>query len=167
MKTLLVLRHAKSSWSNPDLADHDRPLKKRGKRDAPRIGRLLRDEDLVPDLMIASTAKRARKTAEAVAEHSGYEGEIKLSRDLYAFGPESYVEALYGLPDVYQRVMVIGHNPGLEDLVEVLTGEWERLPTAALAKIELPIRSWRELAAETGDLPLGRLVGFWQPRELA
>ncbi len=167
MKTLLILRHAKSSWSDPNLADHDRPLKKRGKRDAPRMGQLLRDEGLVPDLMISSTAIRARKTAEAVAEFSGYEGEINLSRDLYAFDSEPYLEALYGLPDEHELVMVIGHNPGLEGLVEFLTGEWERLPTAALAQIELPIHHWQELAGEMGDLPPGRLVGLWRPRELA
>jgi len=76
MKTLLILRHAKSSWKNPGLADHNRPLNKRGKRDAPRVGRLLRDKNLTPDLILSSTAKRALDTAEAAAESSGYEGEI-------------------------------------------------------------------------------------------
>ena len=90
MKTLLILRHAKSDWETPDVADHDRPLNGRGKRDAPRMGRLLRDENLVPDLIISSTAKRARKTAKLVAEASGYEGEIRLAETLYLAGPEAY-----------------------------------------------------------------------------
>ncbi len=79
MKTLLVLRHAKSSWKDSGLADHDRPLNKRGKHDAPRMGTLLAKEDLVPDLIISSSAKRAKSTAEAVAMNCGYDGEIQYS----------------------------------------------------------------------------------------
>jgi phosphohistidine phosphatase len=74
MKSVLILRHAKSSWKDPDLPDHDRPLNKRGKHDAPLMGRLLKREDLVPDVIISSTAMRARATAEAVAKGSGYKG---------------------------------------------------------------------------------------------
>jgi len=162
VKTLLILRHAKSSWSDPALADHDRPLNKRGKKDAPRIGALLRREDLVPELIISSTARRARATAEIVAEHSGCEGQIRLERDLYASGPEAYLQVLAALPDEYRRVMVVGHNPGLEELLEALTGDYERLPTAALAQVRLPIKRWRELAEETS----GELVHVWIPKEL-
>ena len=117
MKTLLILRHAKSSWKNTGLADHDRPLTKRGKRDAPRMGRLLRDENLTPDLIVSSTAKRALDTAEAVAEASGYEGEVESRPEFYMAGPEAYLRALRALSDDYECVMVIGHNPGLEELV--------------------------------------------------
>jgi phosphohistidine phosphatase len=162
MKTLLILRHAKSSWKDASLADHDRPLKKRGKRDAPRMGQLLRQEDLLPDLVVSSTAKRARITAERVMEESGYEGEILLSRDLYAFGAEPYLETLSELPQEYDRVMVVGHNPGMEELIELLTGEYQRFPTAALAQIELPIESWRQI----DDDCEGRLVNLWRPKEL-
>ena len=83
MKTLLLLRHAKSSWKHPELADHDRPLNKRGKRDAPSIGQLVSDKGLVPDLIMSSTAKRARKTARAVAKASGYKGKIELTPTFY------------------------------------------------------------------------------------
>ncbi len=162
MKTLLVLRHAKSSWKDPDLGDHDRPLNKRGKRDAPRMGELLRSLDLLPDLIICSSAKRARQTAEAVADYSGYGHEIIYTRDIYAADPEAYVEVLQEVAEDYACVMVIGHNPGLEDLLEMLTGEWERMPTATLAQIELPIESWQELAEE----PCGQLVNLWQPKTL-
>jgi phosphohistidine phosphatase len=80
MKSVLILRHAKSSWKHPELADHDRPLNRRGKRDAPLMGRLLKKEDLVPEIIISSTATRARSTAEAVAKSSGYKGEIILNK---------------------------------------------------------------------------------------
>ena len=83
MKSILLLRHAKSSRKDPDLTDHDRPLNKRGKRDAPRMGRLLKKEHLVPDIIISSTAIRARSTAEAVAKASGYKGDITFNRSLY------------------------------------------------------------------------------------
>lgn len=162
MKTLLILRHAKSSWKYDELADHDRPLKNRGRRDAPRIGRLLAENDLLPDLIISSTARRTRRTAELVSEHSGYDGEILLERDLYAAEPEAYQDALRRLGGEHACVMVVGHNPGLEDLLEELTGDWERLPTAALAQVELPIDEWTQFD-EGID---GRLVGLWRPKEL-
>jgi phosphohistidine phosphatase len=162
MKTLLILRHAKSSWKDFGLPDHDRPLKKRGKRDAPRVGRLLRERDLTPDLILCSTARRARDTAEMVAEASGYEGEIDLKSEFYMAGPGIYLRALRAVSDDYGRVMVVGHNPGLEELLEVVTGEPELLPTAALAQVSLPIGRWRELTSEIR----GKLVNLWLPREL-
>jgi phosphohistidine phosphatase len=161
MKTLLILRHAKSSWKNAGLADHDRPLNKRGQRDAPRVGRRLRDENLTPDLILSSTAKRALDTAEAVAEASGYEGEIESRPDLYMADPEAYLRALRGLSDDFQCVMVIGHNPGLEELLEALTGEAAAMPTAALAHVELPLKRWQDLNDETE----GRLVNVWRPKK--
>lgn len=162
MKSLLILRHAKSSWGDPSLSDHDRPLNKRGKKDAPRMGELLREEDLLPDLIICSTARRARETAEIVAEASACEGEIQTIRDLYAAGPEAYIEILSALTDDYQTVMVVGHNPGLEELLYELTGELQPLPTAALAQVRLPIQSWQEVE----DAEIGELVGYWRPKEL-
>lgn len=162
MKTLLLLRHAKSSWDDPAREDHDRPLKKRGKRDAPRIGRLLAREGLVPDRILSSTAERARATAEAVAEACGFGGSLELSRVLYLAGPDDIVDVVRALPDDGGIVLVVGHNPGLEMLVEALTRRPETLPTAALARIALPIRSWSRLATRTR----GELVDLWRPRKL-
>jgi phosphohistidine phosphatase len=162
MKTLLLLRHAKSDWSNPQVADHDRPLNKRGKRDAPRMGRLLQDEKLLPDLILTSTAKRTRQTVQAMVEAGSYTGKVKARQALYLAGPEAYIEVLRGVPDKYRRVMVVGHNPGLEELVEHLTGTATILPTAALAQVSLPITQWRALGEETK----GKLKGVWRPREL-
>lgn len=160
MKTLLILRHAKSSWKDTALPDHDRPLNERGKRDAPRVGRLLREEGLAPELILCSTAKRARQTAEAVADESGFAGEVQLVEAFYGGGPEAYRETLQALPGAPGSVMVVGHNPDLEELLESLTGERPGLPTAALAQISLPINDWQDL---TEDVE-GELVHLWTPR---
>lgn len=162
MKTLLILRHAKSSWNNVYLSDYERPLNKRGKRDAPRMGKLLRREALTPDLIISSSAERAMKTAESVALASDYENEITFTREFYHADPDSYVAALSAVDDVVNCVMVVGHNPGIEELVEQLSEEWERMPTAALAQIQLSINSWDELSNDT----IGDLVNVWRPKEL-
>jgi phosphohistidine phosphatase len=163
MKTLLILRHAKSSWKDPYLADHDRPLNKRGKRDAPIMGLLLREKGLLPDLILCSTAKRARKTVESVVESSGYDGQVQLTRDFYQAYPVAFFTILGEIPDEYQRVMIVGHNPDLEELVEMLTGDYELMPTAALAQVGLPIQSWEELNEETE----GELINIWRPKELS
>ncbi len=163
MKTLLLLRHAKSSWKHPELADHDRPLNKRGKAEAPRVGEWLRRQGLAPDLIVSSTARRARKTAEKVAEMSGYEGEVQLEESLYMGDPEDYFEALRAVADKHDCVMVVGHNPGLEEFLDLLTRSDELMPTAALAQISLSIEHWRQLTPATK----GSLVNLWRPRDEA
>ena len=163
MKTLLVLRHAKSSWNDPALDDHERPLNKRGRRDAPRMGELVREYGLMPGVVISSDAVRARLTAEAVAEAARYAGEILLDPRLYMAGPADILSLLATLRENAETVMIVGHNPGLEKLVEQLTGARQDLPTAALAQIGLPIDQWCELKLSTR----GTLVGLWRPEELA
>lgn len=163
MKTLLILRHAKSSWKDSSLADHDRPLNKRGKQDAPRMGKFLRKQDLTPDKIISSTAKRARKTATAVAKASRYEGKVELTKAFYHAGPEAYLTVLRNLSDDYQWVMVVGHNPGMEELVASLTGRMETMSTAAIAHVALPIESWQEL----DDGVQGEFLHLWRPKALA
>ena len=162
MKILLALRHAKSSWNNSQLSDHERPLNKRGKKNAPQVGKLIKTEELTPDLIISSTAERALTTAEAVALACDYENEIKTTRQLYHAASSTYIEVLQTVDNAHERVMVVGHNPGIEDLVEQLTENWERMPTAALAYITLPIDHWSELDEET----VGTLQNLWQPREM-
>jgi phosphohistidine phosphatase len=162
MKTLLVLRHAKSSWKNANLADFERPLNKRGKYDAPRMGELLRREGIVPDLIISSSAERALATAEAVASACGYDSEIQTTRQLYHAWPDDYIEVVNSVPNECNRVMVVGHNPGMESLVEELTGEWIRMPTAALVQISVRINRWTELSLESTEM----LVNLWRPKEL-
>jgi phosphohistidine phosphatase len=162
MKTLLVMRHAKSSWKDSDLVDHDRPLNKRGKRDAPRIGELLRQERLVPELVLTSSARRAQDTAEAVVEASGYIPEIRHLPSFYQADLETVYETLQHLPGDIDRVMIVGHNPELEALVEALTGEQVPLPTATVVVVSLPIEDWQELDEETQ----GKMVKMWVPREI-
>jgi phosphohistidine phosphatase len=162
MKTLLVLRHAKSSWNDPQLDDHERPLNERGRRDGPRMGKLVREYGLIPDIVISSDAVRARLTAEAVAAAARYAGEILLDPHLYLASPADIVSLLRTVRENAETVMIIGHNPGLEELVEQLTGERHDLPTAALAHIVLEIDQWRDLERSTR----GTLLGHWRPKEL-
>lgn len=162
MKTLLLLRHAKSSWKNPTLEDHDRPLKKRGRRAAPRMGRLAREQGLTPEIILCSTAVRAVETERLFSEEAEFRGELRLEADLYLAEPEAILALLAkaGLRGA-EKVMVVGHNPGLEELLARLTGVEERFPTGALAEVRLPIESWERIEEAKGEL--GKL---WRPREL-
>jgi phosphohistidine phosphatase len=162
MKTLLILRHAKSSWKDDNLPDRERPLNKRGQDDAPKMGALLRKHNLEPDLVLSSPAQRARSTAELVIEESGYEGEAEYREELYSFDAGPYLEALTGLAESIRCVLLVGHNPAMEELVERLTGEYLPMPTAALAQIELPVEHWSELASPRE----GKLVELWRPKEV-
>lgn len=162
MKTLLVLRHAKSSWNDPALDDHERPLNKRGRRDGPRIGAFVRKNGLIPDIVFTSDAVRARFTAEAVAEAARYTGDIWLNQHLYMASTADILSPVRTVGKNAETVMIVGHNPGLEEVVEQLTGERQDLPTAALAQIVLPIEQWRDLKRSTR----GTLLGHWRPNEL-
>jgi len=163
VKTLLILRHAKSSWGEASLEDRQRPLNERGRRDAPRIGDLLCAEQLVPDVILTSDAVRAHTTAMTVAEAAGYTGDVVVHPGLYLASPEDILSTLQAVPDASARtVMIVGHNPGLEELVAQLTGERHDLPTAALVHLALPIEAWSELDASTR----AALVDLWRPSEL-
>jgi phosphohistidine phosphatase len=163
LKTLLVLRHAKSSWKDTGLEDHERPLNQRGERDAPGMGRLIRERGLTPELIISSDAVRARLTAGAVAKTAQFTGEIRLEPRLYAASVADILTVLRTAKGMDAKtVMIVGHNPGLEELVAQLTGEPQELPTAALAQISLPIDRWRDLS----DSTRGKLLGLWRPKEL-
>jgi phosphohistidine phosphatase len=163
VKTLLILRHAKSSWDDPALDDRERPLNARGEQDAPRMGRFARERGLSVELIISSDALRARLTAEAMADATGYRGQILLDPRLYH---ATAAEILAALRNVVDRdvttVMIVGHNPGLEELLTQLTGEPEHLPTTALARIALPIDRWSDLDTSI----CGTLVELWRPNEL-
>lgn len=161
MKTLLILRHAKSSWDDSALDDHERPLNARGESDAPRMGQFARDERLSPELIVSSDAVRARLTAKAIADATG--GQLLLDPRLYHASADEILDALHSVVEHdVATLMVVGHNPGLEVLLAQLTGEQEALPTAALAQIALPIDRWPDLNTSTR----GTLVGLWRPKEL-
>ncbi len=162
-KTLLIMRHAKSSWSNATLSDWERPLNGRGREDAPQMGMLLKEEGLVPDLIISSTAVRARETAELVALGCDYEFEIQLEEDLYHADPDTYYEVVSATPDQIRSVLVVGHNPGIETFLSKVILRWQSMTTANLAQVDLALAEWRSF--EEGIR--GKLINFWQPKTLS
>lgn len=162
MKTLLILRHAKSSWKYQDLPDHERPLNRRGVTDAPRMGQVLHGAGLTPDRIVSSTAVRAQSTARLAGEACGYEGGVTLREDLYLSGWRAYLEALRQLPTDVDRAMIVGHNPTVEEVVHLLTGRDEPMPTAALAHVELRVDDWSELDEHAP----AKLRNLWRPRDL-
>lgn len=149
MKTLLILRHAKSSLKSPKLSDHDRPLDELARQDAHRLGGLLRNKELVPNYIASSTALRAKTTAELVAKGCRYVGDVVLEEPLYQAKPIDYMKVLERVPDKYQRVLLVGHNPTIEDTIEMLTGSPNivMLP-CTLAHLDLPVRKWSDLGKE-------------------
>ncbi|WP_448721276.1 SixA phosphatase family protein [Microbacterium natoriense] len=150
MKTLLLARHAKSDWGVLGLADHDRPLNARGRRDAPAMARRLVDEGVRVDVIVSSTAVRARSTAEEYAAASG--AEIIEEPSLYAASARAILAIAAALPDDADVAMLVGHNPGMTDAVEELTGAFEELPTGAVAECAVDIGSWAELIEGAGRL---------------
>ncbi len=158
MKTVLLLRHAKSDWDDPSLADFDRPLAKRGLKDAPRMGKVLKAYDNVPDKIISSPAKRAKQTAELAAKACGYHKSIDWVPAFYGGYSEDLINALKKLPNTVERAMLVGHNPTMEETASALLLESEedfddeyavRIPTAGLMCLDLQIMDWAAL--EPGD----------------
>ncbi len=162
MKTLFLLRHGKSSWKDATLSDHDRPLKKRGREAAQRMGCLLNELHLAPDHILTSSAARALETAQLAVEAAKYQGEVETIPGLYHAEPQSLVAIVSRVPDRFASVLIIGHNPGLEDWLARLIGRSESFSTAALAHVELLLNSWLDFSADTR----GELKGLWRPKEL-
>ncbi len=161
MKTLLILRHGKSSHKDETLPDHERPLSRRGKDDAPRIGEHAAAQGLAPDLVVCSTAKRARATVKRALRGGGFECPIEEREEVYNAPGNELLATVRTCPDDRDRVMIVGHNPGLEELLSALTGSAETLPTCSLAHVEIDVKSWREV--EPGSATLRNV---WRPREL-
>ena len=161
MKTLLLLRHAKSSWDDASITDFDRPLARRGLRDAPRMGRALGERGRAPDLVISSPAARARQTVELFLQASGHVIAPQFDGRIYGASPAELMQIIRALPDSAGCVLLAGHNPGFEYLASSLTAKHVQMPTAALACIELPAEKWEEL--EDGQ---GRLAWHLIPKQL-
>jgi phosphohistidine phosphatase len=162
MKTLLLLRHAKSDWDDPSLRDFDRPLAARGERDAPRIGKALRHRGPEPDLIVSSPAARAKATIEAVIKAAKLNLEVRFNEAVYGASSPELMTLIRRLPDDSSCAMLVGHNPGFEDLVGRLSGSQERMPTAALACIEFQIDHWED--ANDGE---GKLAWLLTPKQLS
>jgi phosphohistidine phosphatase len=152
MKTLLLLRHAKSSWKEPGLTDFERPLNGRGLKAAPLMGRFLRRKNLHPELILSSPAKRASQTARLIIEAMKLDAEPGFDEHIYEASVHDLLEVISQIEDGAHAVLLVGHNPGLEELLEFLTGEARQMPTAALAHITLNIDKWSETRGRAGHL---------------
>lgn len=161
VKTLLLMRHAKSSWDDASLRDFDRPLAERGRRDAPRMAQALVALDSAPDFIVSSPAARAKETVEAVIGEAGLSAPLTFDEGIYDASSAALMRIVRRLPDEPRRVLLVGHNPGFEDLLTRLTGERGRMPTAALAAIEFQVDRWEDI--EDGQ---GKLVWLLTPRQL-
>ena len=161
MKTLLLMRHAKSSWAEDGLSDHDRPLNTRGARTAPQMAAELQKAKLQPDLILSSTAERARETAFAVARLYEWSPELTLSRRLYLADPNTILGRIAEVADGVRCLLVVGHNPGMEELVSDLALQREHMPTAAIARFTFELDAWAHVAQTRP-----RFEQVWRPKEI-
>jgi phosphohistidine phosphatase len=155
MKRLTLLRHAKSSWRDTDLPDHERPLSGRGERDAPRMGERLKARRVRPSLIITSTAKRALDTARTVARELGYPREfVQIEPSLYLADPAAILEVIAKQEERFTDIVVVGHNPGFTELVNKLLPDLElhNLPTAGVIAMESTAARWTDVAARNTTL---------------
>jgi phosphohistidine phosphatase len=154
MKRLYLIRHAKSSWDDPALADIDRPLNKRGRRDAPFMGERLKRYGVMPDLIYASPAKRARTTARIIAECIGYPGErIEERKDIYTSDMNLLLRLVQGADNGVTSLFMVGHNDVLTDFAEYLTGEvLGNVPTCGIVGMEFRCASWQEVSGGCGEM---------------
>ena len=152
MKTLYLLRHAKSSWDDPSLKDFDRPLNQRGQKTAPKMGAFMRKQKVKPDIVISSPAVRASQTTELVSEAGALKTTLRFEPEIYEATPQRLLKLIQGIDDQMNSAMLVGHNPGFEELLAALTGESKRMPTAALACIQLDVKRWSEVASGSGKL---------------
>lgn len=157
---LLAMRHAKSSWKNENLVDFDRPLNRRGRNAAPLMARVLFEKKLIPDLILSSAAKRAQQTTELMVQTWARQQaavEAVFLKSLYLGSPENYSSALAQLGTRQNIIMLVGHNPGIEHLIEHLTGQEATMPTAAVAIMACGA-SWQEQAP-------ARLLNVVRPKD--
>ena len=170
MKQLFLLRHAKSSWDDNSLADHDRPLSERGRAAAPRIGAYMRGGGYLPDLVLCSTSTRTRLTLDAVLAELGVEPAIEFEEELYLAAPGEMLDLVRSVPDTVEAVLMVAHNPGTGMLAAALSGDGlpqrmnlmrAKFPTTGLAIIELSVDRWKDTIGGCGTLK-----EFVRPRDL-
>ena len=163
MKQLLIMRHAKSSWADETLADHDRPLNSRGQNNAPRMGEFVAEQNCLPDIILSSTAQRATETAKRFVEGCGTAIPIRERRGLYHPSISDYHEAINQLSDPPERIMVVSHNPGSQEWVYQLTREYESIPTATIALLAFDDAfQWFDIH-KPGT---AEIVAIWRPKEV-
>ena len=162
MKELLVLRHAKSDHGNAQLRDHDRPLNNRGRLAAPRMGRFLAEQSLAPDLILASTAQRTMDTTAGVADGGAFNAKVEFVQSLYLASPDAILNIVATRGGEANRVLLVGHNPGCEDVLSLLGVGIHGMPTCALAHVQLEIDDWSLL---TGAID-AQLANLWCVKSL-
>ena len=167
--TLYLLRHAKSSWADPALADRDRPLAPRGRRNAAVLAAELARIPIAPELVLCSPARRTRETLDAISDELPQGAEIRFEERVYGASAEGLVDLLAGLPGAVASVLLIGHNPGLQRLALLLAGRGDapvltrlaaKFPTAAIARLAFSGRRWRDLDAGAAELKQ-----LWSPKD--
>ena len=147
MRTLTLMRHAKSSWDDAALSDHDRPLNGRGKKAAKTMAERLKKSGYRPDLVIVSSALRTQETAEALQKRFGGKLTVRVEPKLYEAGAEAYADVIRGVDDGVKHLMLIGHNPTIEWMAETLCGQYRQMPTAAYLRVRIPA-SWADFRFE-------------------
>lgn len=152
MKTLLLMRHAKASPSDAGVADVDRSLVDEGRLAAERIGKFLQTKKLTVDTVLSSSAIRARETTAAVLLAAGMSLEVRSDQRLYEAGPVRLLEVISELKDDINTVLLVGHNPALEDLLQILTGRAEHMSPGTIARIDLKDSTWSQAIKENGTL---------------
>jgi phosphohistidine phosphatase len=154
MKTLYLVRHAKSSWKYPNLDDFERPLNKRGRKNAPFMGSILKKLKVAPDLVLSSPANRAATTARTIADHIDYPlDNIQYSEIIYSFSENALIHVIRQIDDNVKKAMVVGHNPALTDLANTIGDTTiSNIPTSGVCCIELDISSWANLNEHCGGL---------------
>jgi phosphohistidine phosphatase len=152
MKTLFLLRHAKSSWKDETLADFERPLNSRGKRTTKTLGALFIKEKVKPELILSSCAVRARETIEPILSLTKLRSELRFDERIYEASAERLFDVITQIEKTIRSVLIVGHNPGLEELLASLTGQSETMSTGALAKITLENSNWNSIEAQAGTL---------------
>ncbi|MBL6445455.1 histidine phosphatase family protein [Fulvivirga sp. 29W222] len=154
MKTLYIVRHAKSSWDHPQLSDKDRPLSKRGERDAPKMGQRLYNRGISPDLILSSPANRAITTCKTIARALGYPLEnIEIDDHLYHASEDLLLDIVNNTNDIWLSLMIFGHNPGFTDFANSLTdGDLDNIPTCGVFACTFEVGSWQEVGFGNGSL---------------
>jgi phosphohistidine phosphatase len=152
MKTLFLLRHAKSSLADSANTDFERPLTGRGKKDAEAIGSFMMKQEVSPDLVLSSPAVRARETIGIVIKATQLPAEVRYDQRIYEAGPLRLLEVISEIEEERSEVLVVGHNPGMEELLQLLTGDIEHMATGTLLKIDLRTAKWSKAADHKGNL---------------
>ncbi len=163
-KVLLILRHAKSSWKDKKVDDHDRPLNNRGRRGAIKMGEHLKKMSIFPDTIITSSALRAVETTKYLCKYSGFNNLVEVNFSLHRGGIDAYINALATVSNDKQKLLIVGHNPDLEELTGILINGKIRIPTCTLVQLKLSIENWKSIDPHCNFK--SELVDIWRPKKI-